>query len=134
MSLFITLLLLLIFSILEVTLIPLNLVLALVIIISLRTKTLLGMTSAFAGGIFYDVISGQLIGLSSLMMLLISGFLIYLKEKFSLKNPLLRLIISFFIYLFYQGAMVGILQFKEAAVMAVVMMLLTQSKEEAVKL
>ena len=134
MSLFIILLLLLTLSVLEVTLIPLNLVLALVMILSLRTKSSLGITSAFIGGFFYDVISGHLVGLSSFVMLIVSGFLIYLKEKFSLKNPLLRLTISFFIYLFYQVLMVGIWQFKEAVFMSVIITLLTQFKEEAVKL
>lgn len=134
MSLFIILLLLLTLSVLEVTLIPLNLVLALVMILSLRTKSSLGITSAFIGGFFYDAISGHLVGLSSLVMLIVSGFLIYFKEKLSLKNPLLRLTISFFIYFFYQALMVGIWQFKEAVFMSVIITLLTQFKEEAVKL
>lgn len=134
MSLFIILLLLLTLSVLEVTLIQLNLVLALVMTLSLRTKSLLGITSAFIGGFFYDIISGHLVGLSSFVMLIVSGFLIYLKEKFSLKNPLLRLGIFFFIYLFYQAVTVGIWQFKEAIVMAIVIMLMTQFKEESVKL
>jgi rod shape-determining protein MreD len=134
MNLFLTLLLLLALSILEMTLIPLNLVLVLVVIISLRTKSLLGIASAFMGGIFIDIFSGHLVGLSSLIMIFISGFLIYLKEKFSLKNPLLRFTISFLIYLIYQAIMVGIWQFKEAAVMAIVIMFLTQYKEEVVKL
>jgi rod shape-determining protein MreD len=134
MNLLITFLLLLVLSILENTMIPLNLVLALVMIISLRSKSLLWLASAFMGGIFVDIFSGHLVGLSSLLMLIISGILIYLKEKFSLKNPLLRLVIVFLIYLIYQLLMVGTWQLKEAIIMAIIIMLLTQYKEEGVRL
>jgi rod shape-determining protein MreD len=134
MNLFITLLLLFILSILENTMIPLNLVLGLVIVVSLRSKSLLGLASAFMGGIFVDIFSGHIVGLSSVLMLLISGFLIYLKEKFSLKNPMLRFAIVFLIYLIFQALMVGIWQFKEALVMAIVIIVLTQYKEEVVRL
>lgn len=134
MNLFIALLLLIILSVLEDTLIPLNLVLAFVIIISLRSKSLLGLAGAFMGGILIDIFSGYVVGLSSFLMLLISGILIYLKEKFSLKNPILRFTMVFLLYLIYQVLMVGTWQFKEAAVMAIVMTLMTQDKEEAVRL
>lgn len=134
MNFLIILFLLYFLTVVETSLIPLNLILALVIVLSLRMKTPLSLVAAFAGGLFYDSISGHRLGLSSLMMLLTSGLYLYLKEKFSLTNPLFRFILTFLVYTGYQLANAGAWQIKEAMIMAIIVTILTQTKEEVVKL
>lgn len=85
-------LLILIFSLLQATFLPLNLVLLAVILHAARWPEKDNLYLAFAAGLILDLATGRILGLSSAVLLITSYVLLIYSRRFNPLHPLFLVI------------------------------------------
>lgn len=96
-------LLILIFSLLQATFLPLNLVLWTTILWTARWPEEKSLYLAFAAGLILDLAKGTTLGLSSLLLLVISYLLLLYSRRFNSLHPVFLIVfmlLTAFVYSF----------------------------------
>ncbi len=112
------------FSLMQTTLLPLNLLLVLIIILSLRQEAPQSFLWVFLAGLFLDLFSLKQLGLSAMIFVSFDFLLKIYRQRFSLEQPLVISLVFVLSYLIFSSLTGREIRIWEGLVLLVILLLI----------